>query len=236
MSFENLAQGKILDGVFDKNTLKTLFSLESSRIISSIESPISTGKEAFVFRARAPDDSFLAVKVYLVKNCNYQKMFSYLQGDSRFVGIKKTKQAIVFAFCAKEYRNLQRSRELGVTCPRPVAYKNNVLIEEFLGDDAGNPAPRMKDHAPDDPEEFYRLLSDDIKRLWNGGLVHGDLSEYNILVFESAPWLIDMSQCVLSSHPEALRFLKRDIKNVNKYFKKKQVKTRDLFEELVKEP
>ena len=236
MSFEKLSEGKILDQVFDKSTLMTLYSLESSGILSSIESPISSGKESIVFRARSPKGCFFAVKVYLIKNCNYKKMLSYLQGDSRFTSVKRDTRSMVFAFCAKEHRNLQRARELGVRCPRPIAYKNNVLIEEFLGDKEGKPAPRMKDIPPDDPKIFYQSISEDIKKMWKGKLVHGDLSEYNVLVFEDAPWIIDMSQSVLSSHPEALHFLKRDIYNINKYFMKKGVETSDLFEELVKKP
>ena len=235
MAIDDMIQGKILDTVFDKNTLMTLYSLESAKIIKALESPISTGKEAVVFRARSPEGAFLAVKLYLVKNCNYKKMFTYLQGDSRFAGIKNNKQSIVFAFCAKENRNLQRAYELGINCPRPLAYKDNVLVEEFIGDEEGNPAPRMKDHAPEDPEAAYAILKKYIEVLWKGGLVHGDLSEYNILISNEVPWVIDMSQSVLISHPNAREYLKRDIHNINKYFEKRKVKTSDFFDNLIKE-
>jgi len=240
--FRGMEEGKVLDAVFDKKTLLVLHAFVHDKIISGVGGPISTGKEAHVFKSNSPEGKLLAIKVYMVETCNYNKMFSYLQGDSRFEKIKKTKKGIVYAFCAKEYRNLQRLFEVGIKCPRPLAYKNNVLVFDFIGDEDNNPAPRLKDYPPKDAETaqlYYDALMLTMKKMYKeAGLVHGDLSEYNLLVFDNELWVIDVSQAVLTSHPEALTYLRRDIHNVNNYFKKKGAKTKseeELFSNLTKE-
>ncbi len=239
--FRGLEEGKTLDAVFDKKTLLILHAFVHDKIISRVGGIISTGKEAHVFKSVSPEGRLLAIKVYMVETCNYNKMLSYLQGDSRFEKIKKAKKDIVFAFCAKEYRNLQRLFEVGIKCPRPLAYKNNVLVFDFIGDEDANPAPRLKDYPPKDPEtaqRYYGSLALTMRKMYKeAGLVHGDLSEYNLLVFDNELWIIDVSQAVLNSHPEAMNFLRRDIHNVTSYFKKKGAKTKsedELFSLIIK--
>jgi RIO kinase 1 len=89
---------------------------------------------------------------------------------------------------------------------------------EFIGKD-GNSAPSLKEQLPEDPEKIYKQLVTSIKRLYQKAkLVHGDLSEYNILMWKGKPVIIDMSQSVSIEHPMADFMLTRDLTNLNRFF------------------
>ena len=107
----------------------------------------------------------------------------------------------------------------GVLCPEPKAFAGNVLVEEFIGEDF-SPAPRLADIREFDAEKVWEEVLDSVKKLFSAGLVHGDLSEYNILLLNETPVLIDFSQAVLLSHPNAGEFLQRDVKNICNFFRK----------------
>jgi RIO kinase 1 len=84
---------------------------------------------------------------------------------------------------------------------------------------------------PKNPELVYKELLEYVKRLYQRvELVHGDVSEYNVMMWRGKPVLFDMSQAVLISHPMAHTFLKRDLENLNRYFKKLGVKTLSVDE------
>jgi len=96
---------------------------------------------------------------------------------------------------------------------------------EFLGL-KGQPYPTLQVNgplSPDDPkalEEEVEELLDDVRKMYRAGLVHADLSPYNILATENGLYIIDFSQAVSVDHPNALRFLRRDINNVVSYYNK----------------
>ena len=102
--------------------------------------------------------------------------------------------------------------------PRPIAVKNNVLIMEFIGRN-GVSAPSLKEQYPKNPEKVYKTLIGYLRRLYQRAeLVHGDLSEYNIMIWKGRPIIFDMSQAVPLSHPMASFLLNRDIANINRFF------------------
>jgi RIO kinase 1 len=102
--------------------------------------------------------------------------------------------------------------------PKPIAVKNNVLIMEFIGRN-GVSAPSLKEQYPKNPEKVYKTLISYLKRLYQRAeLVHGDLSEYNIMIWKGLPIIFDMSQAVPLSHPMANFLLNRDIANINRFF------------------
>jgi RIO kinase 1 len=108
--------------------------------------------------------------------------------------------------------------------PTPIALESNVLIMEFLGKD-GVSAPTLKEQPPDDPIKTYKLLLTYMKRLYQKAeLVHGDLSEYNLITWKGKLVMFDMSQSVPTSHPLAQFLLNRDITNVNRFFSRIGVK------------
>jgi RIO kinase 1 len=107
-----------------------------------------------------------------------------------------------------------------VNVPEPVAVQKNVLVMEFVGKN-GVRAPLLKETTLKDPERVLRLLLTYLRRLYRkGGLVHADLSEYNIMVWKRRPVIFDVAQAVLIGHPMADRFLRRDLENLYKYFKR----------------
>ncbi|MCW7080597.1 MAG: serine protein kinase RIO [Candidatus Methanospirare jalkutatii] len=252
--------------VFDDLTLQTLYKLAQRRIIAGIGGPISTGKESIVFHAiggsaagsgkvrgvsgeevQEKRQREIAVKIYKVSTSNFKAMLEYILGDPRFENVKKDRRSVVFTWARKEFKNLKRAFRAGVSVPAPIAYEKNVLVMDFIGRE-GIPAPRLRDV----PEEilrthaqhiFERILAS-VKVLYEkAGLVHADLSEFNILLdfkmeggeeegesvsegipasalSSARPVLIDMGQAVLTSHPKAKDFLQRDLRNIVAFFQK----------------
>jgi len=210
------------DAVFDKRTLMDLYSLASKGVIDALGGSICTGKEANLFRALVGSRE-LALKIYRISTSNFNVMQDYLHGDPRFSSVKGTKRAIVSAWTRKEYRNLLRAEEVGVRVPHPIAMKENILVMELIGR-GDYIAPPLKDVEMDaaEAERVYQKIVEYISLLYNqGGLVHADLSEFNILYDNGEPVIIDMGQSVTLDHPQARRFLERDITNIAHYFQKK---------------
>jgi RIO kinase 1 len=131
---------------------------------------------------------------------------------------------MVYAWTQKEFKNLQRLKQIKVGAPRPIIYSKNVLIMEYLGT-KNRPAPLMKDVKLENPKETYHTLIDYISRMYKKAeLVHADISAFNVLMYKKKPYLIDLGQGVLLEHLNALEFLKRDIHNIVSYFRKYNIK------------
>ncbi len=232
---------KVTGEVFDEVTLLALYKLVNKKIISSMGGSISTGKEANVFLAGKTDEGgeeiSAAVKIYRLRTGNFTTMSEYILGDPRFAGIRRTHKDIIFAWTKKEYSNLSRAKEAGLPCPTPYAFDRNILVMEFLGE--GNiPYPQMRQCLPGTPAEAYEETIGLIRDLYQKArLVHGDLSEYNILTGPDGLILIDMAQAVTPEHPRAYNFLFRDIKNINRFFanKCKTTDEHELFRNIVGE-
>jgi RIO kinase 1 len=147
-------------------------------------------------------------------------MLPYIEGDPRFAHVRRDTRSLIYTWAQKEFKNLQRAKEAGVNVPEAFAVQKNVLIMEFIGKD-GERAPLMKEIALEDPEKVFKRLLTDVKRLYSkGGLVHADLSEYNIMIWKGKPVIFDVAQSVLVKHPMADRFLRRDLENLHKFFKR----------------
>lgn len=208
---------KVENEVFDKETLKVLSRIIKKGLIKSLDYPISTGKEANVFRATTPAGEFIIVKVYKIDTSPFFRREEYLTGDPRFVKIKHNNKNIVSTFAKKEFKNLQICENAHVNAPRPIYLEKNVILMSFLGVQ-GLPYPTMSQVGPRSISDLESLI-EDIKKMYAAGLVHTDLSEYNLLLAD-IPYLIDFGQGVITSHPNSNKFLERDILNVLNYFKK----------------
>jgi RIO kinase 1 len=212
----------VVDAVFDRRTLMDLYSLASKGVIDALGGSICTGKEANIFRAIAGEKE-LALKIYRITTSNFNSMQDYLRGDPRFSSVKGTKRAIVAAWTKKEFRNLTRAEEVGIAVPHPIAMKENILVMEIVGQNE-RVAPQLKDVEldADEAKRIFDKIVEYISVLYNRAqLVHADLSEFNILYNDGEPVIIDMGQSVTLDHPQARRFLERDIANVAHYFRKK---------------
>ena len=209
-------QFKVEGSVFDDATLAAIYTLVQHGHIDAFGGPISTGKEATVFLANGPDGE-VAVKIYRINASDFKHMRGYLEGDPRFGGIGSNKKEVVLAWTKKELANLRRARAAGVRVPTPIATERNVLVMEFLGQN-GERAKRLGEVRLENPETAYEVVREYARRLYRVGLVHGDLSEYNIVVYDSSLYVIDLGQTVTVHHPNSREFLERDCHNIGMFF------------------
>lgn len=212
---------KTLKGVFDEFTNRTLFELQSRDHFDELLSPVTIGKESNVFLASKGKDKVI-VKIYRIQNADFNRMFDYIKKDPRYEFLKKHPRQIILAWTQREYKNLMRAQESGVRSPQPLAFMNHIIIEEMIGDK--EPAPMLKDAKPKNPKKFMALILEDIERLYANGLIHGDLSPFNILSHQEKPYFIDFSQGTLVKTPNSEDLLKRDIHNIVHFFAKLGVK------------
>ncbi|MDI6798730.1 MAG: serine protein kinase RIO [Candidatus Aenigmarchaeota archaeon] len=230
---EDVKELKIERKVFDERTLLAIYKLLNKGIIKSVEGVAKEGKESVVFSAKDKNDNWLALKVYRAEYCDFKSMWKYLVGDPRFSSVKKSRRAVILNWCKREFKNLTIAHEAGVSCPKPIAFNENILVIEFIGED-GKLAPRLIDVKLEnrDKQGVYEFILNEVEKILRSGLIHSDLSAYNILIW-GKPYIIDFSQAVPLKHQLASEFLRRDIKNVNSYFKALNVKIKNE-EELFK--
>lgn len=222
---------KIFRGVFDEHTMLILYRLLNKNRIS-VESLIKEGKESVILSGKTKEGDWIAIKVYRTEACDFKSMWKYLVGDPRFKKVKKKRHSVVKLWCQREFKNLKIAQDAGVDCPKPYDFKENVLIISFIGS-GRELAPMLINIVPKNLEEVYKEVLDNLKKLINAGLVHGDLSAYNILFWDKA-YFIDFSHGTVIKSPIALDLLKRDVKNVNSYFSKLgiQTDTEKIYKEL----
>jgi len=222
--------------VMDPRTRMILFKMINTEVLSEINGCISTGKEANVYHANSKDGD-LAIKIYKTSILVFKDRDRYVSGEFRFKNgyCKSNPRKMVKVWAEKEYRNLRRLRQVGIRSPEPVMLRSHVLVMKYIGKH-GYPAPRLKDAGlkSEQFEESYLELVKIMRRMFQvAKLVHGDLSEYNLLFYKGHLWVIDVSQSVEHDHPQALDFLRRDCANVNDFYKKvglQVMSTRELYD------
>jgi len=221
---KNSERFKVEASVFDDATFGALYKLVQDGHITAFGGPISTGKEANVYTALAPEDEEVAVKVYRINASDFRDMRDYLTGDPRFEDIGGKKKQVVLAWVKKEYANLRRAMRAGVRVPTPIAVERNVLVMEYIGAADGR-AKRLSEVDVENPETAYEVVREYMRRLHGAGLVHGDLSEYNMVIHEGELVIIDLGQAVTVHHPNAGDFLERDCRNVAAFFSRQGIET-----------
>jgi len=208
---------KVEASVFDDATFAALYKLVQDDVLAAIGGPISTGKEANVYEARGGDGCDVAVKIYRVNASDFRQMRTYLEGDPRFRGIGSDKRKVVLAWTRKEFANLRRAAAAGVRVPDPIAVERNVLVMELVGA-VTERARRLNEVDVENPQTAFEVVREYMRRLHAAGLVHGDLSEYNMIIHDGELVLIDLGQAVTVHHPRAEAFLRRDCENVARFF------------------
>jgi len=210
---------EVLEEVFDRSTLMVIYDFLNKGTINEIHGVVKAGKESRVYWGKDKQGNELAIKIYLTVSAEFRKgILKYIEGDQRFKGVRRDTRSLIFAWAQKEFKNLDQATIAKVKVPRPIAVKNNVLIMEFIGKNGVN-APSLREQPLENPEKFYDILLTYLARLYRKAeLVHGDLSEYNIMIWKGRPVLFDMSQAVPLSHPMADFLLRRDLTNLNRYF------------------
>ncbi|MWV41811.1 serine/threonine-protein kinase Rio1 [Natrialba sp. INN-245] len=216
-------QFKVEQSVFDDATLAALYKLVQDGYVEAFGGPLSTGKEANVYHAQG-DGREVAVKVYRINASNFRQMRDYLEGDPRFEGLGGKKKDVVLAWTKKELANLRRARKAGVRVPEPIAAERNVLVMEYIGNEEGR-AKRLGEVHIENPETAYEVMREYMRRLYSAGIIHGDLSEYNVVFDEGQLVIIDVGQAVTVHHPNSRDFLERDCENVASFFSRQGLET-----------
>ena len=226
-----------VEEVFDQTTRMVVFDLLNSGVLYELNGVVSSGKEARVYWAKNKEGGDLAVKIYLTSSAEFKKgMLKYIEGDPRFKGVKRDTRSLIAVWAQKEFRNLGEAHAAKVRVPKPIAVKSNVVVMEFIGE-KGVSAPSLKEQPPANPERVYKTIVTYIKRLYQKAkIVHGDLSEYNIMMWKGRPMVFDVSQSVSIQHPLADFMIKRDISNLNRFFNRLGVKVipdEELYKKVV---
>jgi RIO kinase 1 len=218
---------KVDSGIFNERAMVYLSKFFNRGVISRLGFITARGKEADLYLAEPGDAEvvrgakFVVLKFFRIETSSFYKMNDYIVGDPRFGRMTRSKSSVVMTWCRKEYGNLEIARGAGVSAPMPYMFNGSVLAMEFIGSDEGVPAPMLKHTELDDPEHVLDSVIRQVRRLYGSELVHADLSEYNVLIKEGEPYLIDFGQAVVLKHPNATMFLRRDISNVLQYFSKR---------------
>ena len=206
---------------------KELQALIDDGVIDEVLRPLKSGKEASVYVVRAGDDVRCA-KVY--KNFSqrsFQKRAQYQEGrqvrgsrQNRAIG-KRTRfgrQEEEAAWKNTEVDSLYRLQAAGVRVPKPYGYIDGVLVMELVTDDEGRSAPHIGDVdcTPEEARAWHHFLVHQVQLMLCAGLIHGDLSEYNVLVDREGPVIIDLPQAVdAAGNNSARAMLLRDVDNIS---------------------
>lgn len=185
-----------------------------------------------------PNITEYAIKIYKTSILVFKDRDKYVSGEHRWRKgyCKSNPRKMVKVWAEKEMRNYRRIHAAGIKTPAPVLLKGHVLIMEFLGE-GGWPSPRIRDASLSEKRlrEAYVQSILIMRHMYQRcKLVHGDLSEYNVLWHKNEVYVIDVSQSVETDHPSALDFLRKDASNINDFFRKagnmNVMTTRQLFE------
>ncbi len=208
-----------VEEVFDQSTLMVIYNFLNKGTLDEIHGVVNAGKEARVYYGKNKEGEERAVKIYLTSSAEFLKgMRKYIEGDKRFKSVKHDTRSLISTWAQKEFRNLQQAVRAKVNVPKPIAVERNVLIMEFIGKN-GVSAPSLREQPVTNPEKVYGQLLVSLKRLYRKAeLVHGDLSEYNVMMWKGKPVVFDMAQAVPTSHPMASFLLRRDLTNLNRFF------------------
>jgi RIO kinase 1 len=211
-------------------TPKRLEPLLEDGLIDEVLRPLMSGKEAAVYVVRCGSELRCA-KVYKeAGKRSFKHAAEYQEGrkvrnsrDARAMakGSKYGKREQEEAWQNAEVAALFRLANAGVRVPKPYDYLDGVLLMEMVDDGYGDAAPRLNDVelTPEDAREFHAFMIREIVKMLCAGLVHGDLSEFNVLLGTEGPVIIDLPQAVdAAANNHAFSMLERDVGNMAAYF------------------
>ncbi len=219
----------------DMKTPKRLQSLLEEGLIDTVVRQLMSGKEATVYVVRQGEHT-LCAKVYKeAQQRSFRQAVDYTenrrtrnsrQARAMAKGTRFGREAAEAAWQSAEVDALRRLAAAGVRVPTPYQFLDGVLLMELLVDAEGNAAPRLNDvqFSSADALRHHAALIREVTRMLCAGVVHGDLSEFNILLAENAagesgPAIIDLPQAVdAAGNNHASRMLLRDVNNVRNFF------------------
>ncbi len=210
---------------------EAISQLKSKKLNIDYVKQLSSGKEATVYLVLY-ENRLLALKVYKnhltrsFKNTQDYVAGKYLRRFSERKAIRKKnrfgKDLQHKLWVKREFYLLKKIYEKGVNIPEPIEMTNNAILMEYIGD-YNNPAPLLKDVklTYDEKSQIYKKIIDFINIMYEAGVVHGDLSEYNILFWDNEPYFIDFPQSLdIRNNPNSDWILDRDRANIEKWYHK----------------
>jgi RIO kinase 1 len=211
-------------------TPKRIEPLVEDGLVDEVIRPLMSGKEAAVFVVRCGEELRCA-KVYKEANKRgFRQSVEYQEGrkvrnsrDARAMarGSKYGRKGQEDAWQNAEVAALFRLASAGVRVPKPYDFLEGVLLMELVDDGEGGVAPRLNDVDlhPEDAREFHAFMVQEVVKMLCAGLVHGDLSEFNVLLGPEGPVIIDLPQAVdAAGNNHAFKMLERDVGNMAAYF------------------
>jgi len=209
---------------------KRLEPLVEDGLIDAVIRQLMSGKEAMIFVVRC-GDAIRCAKVYKEANKrSFRQAVDYTEGrktkNSRRAramekGTRYGRKVQEEAWQSAEVDALYRLAAAGVRVPAPYNFHEGVLLMELVTDVHGEPAPRLNDleFSAEEALTYHALLMQEVVRMLGAGIVHGDLSEYNILLGAAGPVIIDLPQAVdAAGNNHARDMLERDVANLTNYF------------------
>lgn len=219
-------QRKVIEEVFDQTTLLAVEELIARKDLAELYGVVASGKEARVYYGVDPDAKPVAVKIYLTSASDFRKRMGYIAGDRRFGRLPSGSRDTIYLWTRKEFKNLQVAQAAKVRVPRPLAFLKNILVMEYIGTPPA-PAPTFAECEVDEADYDWTFRA--IGSLWRKAkLVHADFSEFNVFKHAGQRVLFDMGSAVLTSHPQAAEFLKRDVSNMVRFFRKRAISKEDV--------
>ncbi len=209
---------------------KSIEPLIRDGLVDEVIRPLKSGKEASVYVVLAGGEIRCAKVYKQASQRSFRQASQYTEGRK----VRNSRQARAMekgsrygrkeqedAWQNSEVNALYRLAAAGVRVPKPHCFVDGVLLMELVADAAGNAAPRLNDLTLTDVEArtYHAMLITQVVRMLCAGLIHGDLSEYNVLVDAQGPVIIDLPQAVdAAGNNNAARMLERDVDNLTVYF------------------
>lgn len=209
---------------------KRIEPLIQDGFIDEVIRQLMSGKEASVYVVRCGEEIRCA-KVYKEANKrSFRQSTDYTEGrkvkNSRRAramekGTRYGRKAQEESWQSAEVDALYRLAAAGVRVPKPYHFHEGVLLMDLVTDSNGNAAPRLNDLVltAELSREYHRILITQVVRMLCAGIIHGDLSEYNVLVDSTGPVIIDLPQAIdAAANNQACKMLLRDVENLANYF------------------
>lgn len=224
----------------------SLLTLAEYGLVEEVVRPLMSGKEAQIYLVISQGEERVA-KVYReAEHRNFKHRVEYTEGrktrnsrDQRAMGKRSRygRNQDEAAWRAAEVDMIYRLSDAGVPVPKPYHFVDGVLIMEMVKGADGGPAPRLGDLdlGPDEAGEVYDKLLREVVRMLAAGVVHGDLSDFNVLMSSDGPVIIDFPQSVdASANTGARKLLIRDVDNLHNFAKRCMVgvRTRPYAQEM----